>query len=234
MRARFASVLLTLVLASPGLAQVVVPNSYENTAGGGSFLGPLSSAFRIYQLIIDDSQLTDLVGEQLASITWRLLPSATVNWPTADVNISNYDILLSNSVDPVNRSLTFANNVVGAQTLVRTGPLLIPAGSFKAESSPQPFGLELVFDTPYLYTGGNLLIELRKSTFTGTSASTDALLTSNPDYGNLVSAAWSGTSGATSGSQGNAVVTRINTIVPEPATLSAAMGGLALLIRRRR
>lgn len=236
---RKQSVLATGALAAIALAtpafSVVVPNASENTAGGGTFLGPLSNSPRIYQLLIDDSQLTAQVGQQLNSITWRLLPSATASFPSADQSFANFDIRLSGSVEPSARSLTFADNVVGTQTLVRTGPLAVPLGSFKDDdTSPQPFGMEVEFQTPYLYTGGNLLIELRHTGISGGSSSVDAILTSNPMYGTLVSAAWSGTAGSPTGAQGNAVITQIGVLVPEPGTMSLAAIGLTMLGRRRR
>jgi len=81
------------------------------------------------------------------------------------------NIRLSESVEPSARSLTFANNVVGAQTLVRSGSLTIPTASFKTNpTAPHPFGFLIQFDTPYTYSGGNLLLELRTTGHNGTSS----------------------------------------------------------------
>jgi hypothetical protein len=226
---------LTLALSlSSAVSAVVVPNAFENTVGGGSFLGPLSTAQRTYQLLIDESQLTGLLGQQINSVTWRLLPAATADWPAADVNYADFDIYLGPSVDPSARSLTFALNYAGPQTQVRNGPLNVPAGSFDSGSSPNAFGLPFTFDTPYLYNGGDLLVELRHTGHGATSASNDAILTANPAYGTLVSAAWSTSSTATSGSQGNAIITQFG-LVPEPASMLVGVVGIGLLsIRRRR
>jgi hypothetical protein len=135
-------------------------------------------------------------------------------------------------VAPADRSLTFANNVVGAQTLVRSGGLTVPASSFSAGASPNAFGLAIGFDTGYLYTGGNLLIEIRHTGFTGTSRSTDAMLATGgaaQGYGTLFSAAWSSSYTGTSGSQGNFSVLQISS-VPEPGAwlmLATGLAGLA-------
>jgi hypothetical protein len=229
---RIVATLVVALLVSPALA-AVVPNDRENTAGNATFLGPLASAARTYQLLIDDTQLTGLAGQQLSGITWRLSSSATANFPAADSNFASFDVRLSDSVDPVNRSLTFANNVVGAQTLVRSGPLTIPAGSFPATTAPHPFGMVINFDTPYNYTGGNLLIELRHTGLVGGSSSVDAISTSTAPYGTGVSAAWTSSYTGVTGAQGNAVITMIS-VVPEPGAVSLALGGALLALRRRR
>jgi hypothetical protein len=118
----------------------VIPPEYTNTPGTHTFLGPLSNANRTYQLLIHESLLTDLLNKEIHAIAWRIPTSATANWPAADVVFSTYDIYLSESVTPANRSFTFADNVVGTQTLVRSGPLNIAAGTYRFGSVPNDFG----------------------------------------------------------------------------------------------
>jgi hypothetical protein len=196
-------------------AVYVIPPAYSGTAGGASFLGPLSNSQRTYQMLIRDSILTGLVGQNITALTWRLLPSASSNWPAADVTFTNYDIYLSGSVAPENRSFTFADNVVGVQRKVRSGPLTITAGSFPFGGNPTTFGTDIMFDSTYLYTGGHLLIELRHTGFTGTSASVDAAGTSAPGYAFLFSSCWVGSYTATTGGlQGNFCIARLNTSPP--------------------
>jgi hypothetical protein len=241
MYARALVVSAALLAGASAHANVLstVPNAFAAAPGTGVFLGPLVSSGRTYQLLIDSSQLTAHLGNEMTAISFRLPASATAAWPAADVNFGAYDIRLSGSVAPSDRSLTFANNVVGAQTLVRSGALSIPAGSFSAGASPNAFGLSIGFDSGYLYTGGNLLIEIRHTGFTGTSASVDAMLATGgaaQGYGTLFSAAWTGSYTGLSGSQGNFAVLQISS-VPEPATLlSMALGlaGLAGFMARRR
>ncbi|MEO8210352.1 MAG: hypothetical protein ABI840_07300 [bacterium] len=187
-------------------APQVVPNAYAAITGTGTFLGPLSNAQRTYQLLIQASQITDLVGTNLTGLSMRIPASSTANWPLADVTFSNYDIYLSGSVEPSARSLTFANNIVGPQTQVRSGSLSILANSYTFGSSPNAFGPEITFNTPWLYTGGNVLVEIRHQGFTGTSRSTDAISTSTGGYGTLISACWTGSYTGTAGAQGNFTV----------------------------
>jgi hypothetical protein len=222
-----------LLVCAPSLA-VVVPNDRAFVAGTAGFLGPMSSAARTYQLLIDSSQISALVGADIAGVRWRLTSGASAAFPAVDSTFTDYDIRLSLSVDPSQRSLTFANNVAGPQTLVRSGPLTIPAGSFPVTPpAPHPFGPTILFNTPYLYTGGDLLLEIRHTGLSGGSASVDAISTSTAPYGTGVSAAWTSSYTGTSGSQGNAVVTEF-VLVPEPGTMSLAFGALMLIGARRR
>ncbi|MFZ1323399.1 MAG: hypothetical protein WAT71_17740 [Ignavibacteria bacterium] len=196
----------------------VVPPAYKNANGDLSFTGPLAADSRTYQMLIHSSQLTDYTGKKLTSIAWRLPASAGSNWPAANVTISNYRIYLSGSVDPANRSLAyFADNATGPQTLVRSGSLFIPAGSYPSGTSPNSFAPEIIFDIPYSYTGGNLLIEIRQSGFIGTTQTVDAISSFVPGYGIQYSACWKSTDTATYGAgSGNFSIAKIFTaeIVP--------------------
>jgi hypothetical protein len=240
MRLMFCSALagLCLAAAAPVHASVqsVVPNAFAGAPGTSTFLGPYASAPRTYQLLIAESQLTQHLGNEMTAISFRLPASAVGDWPDVDISYTSYDIRLSGSVNPGDRSLTFADNVVGTQTLVRSGGLTVPAGSFASGSSPNPFGLQLNFDTGYLYTGGNLLIEIRHTGFSGTSRSVDAMLATGGaanGYGSLFSAAWTGSYTGLTGVQGNFSVVQISSI-PEPGTVLLFAAGVAGLLARRR
>lgn len=216
--------------AHAGIRQVV-PSNYENAPGTGVFIGPLASTARTYQLLMHESLLTGLVGLELTGLTFRIPANATVPWPASDAFYSNYDIYLSNSVDPSARSLTFADNVVGAQTQVRSGSLLFGAGDFPSGVTPNDFGPTIGFDSGYVYNGGNLLVEIRHTGSTATSRSVDALTTSTPGYGSLFSAAWQSGYEATTGLQGNFSIIQF-TAVPTPG--AAALLGMGLLATGRR
>ncbi len=213
----------------------VVPAAFENTPGTGTFLGPLANSQRTYQLLIHESLLTNILGHQLTGLSWRLPTSATGAWPTADVSFANYDIYLSGSVAPADRSLTFADNIVGAQTQVRSGALDIPTSSYPFGGLPvNDFGPTIGF-SPYVYSGGHLLVEIRHTGFSGTSRSVDALIATGGaanGYGTLFSAAWTGNYAGVSGSQGNFSIFEFSTVVPSPGGL--AVLGLALIGAGRR
>ncbi len=106
--------LLMLGTAMQAQTSVQVPDASASVSG--AFIGPYANAARTYQMIIDDSQLTALNGKYLTSIAFRLNSSASANWPATDATYGNYDIYLSDGVEPANRQLNFAANVVGTQT----------------------------------------------------------------------------------------------------------------------
>lgn len=210
----FSLLLLSIVLHAQqttqsqlALFEKVVPGAYTSTVGTGVFLGPLTGSARTYQMLIAASELTDLAGKNLTSISFRLSGSASAAWPASQATFNNYDIYLSGSVQPAVRSLTFANNVSGTQTLVRSGALVIPAGAFTFGSAPNAFTFDINFNTAYLYTGGNLLVEIRHS---GSNLGTgvDALITSTAGYATVYSACWTGSYTGTAGAQGNFAVTK--------------------------
>jgi hypothetical protein len=205
----------------------VVPTEYAGIPGTHSFAGPLATSQRTYQLLIHQDQLATLIGQDLTAIVWRIPASATGNWPTAEVIFTSYDIYLSGSVPPSDRSLIFAENIVGPQTQVRTGGLTIPASAYPSGGSPNGFGPEITFNDPYLYTGGHLLIEIRHTGFTGTSRSIDAVGTAISGYGTQFSACWQTGYTATSGLQGNFGVVQISfgTSLPSQVELISPENG---------
>lgn len=170
----------------------------------------LCKASRTYQLIIDDSQLTTLVGKYLTSISFRLPSNATSSWHATDATFSNYEVFLSNGVEPVDRQFNFSANVVGTQTQVRSGSLVVPAGALTSGSDPNAFSYDIVFNTPYLYNSGqNLVIEIRHTGNDVGSRSTNSTGTSTAGYGTLYTACWQGTSGVV---QGNFSFVKINAV----------------------
>lgn len=199
----------------------VIPPDYTTTPGTSTFLGPLANAARTYQLLIHQSLLTDLIDKEIQGISWRLPTSATAHWPTADVTYSAYDIYLSGSVAPQDRSLTFASNVVGPQVQVRSGPYTARQDEYTFGNTPNNFGPAILFNNFYLYTGGHLLIEIRHQGFTGTSRSVDAIGTAVPGYATLFSALWQSSYTPTTGSQGNFSVVALTYDDPIPVELTS-------------
>jgi hypothetical protein len=179
---------------------VTVPNLTTT----GAFTGPFANSTRTYQMIIDDSQLTALNGQYLTSISFRLPSTASNPWPAANTTYPDYQIYLSDGVEPANRQLNFAANIVGTQTQVRSGSLLIPAGSVSNNGN---FTFEITFNTPYLYTGTNLVIEVRHTGSDGSTTSIAAVGTSTSGYGSLFTGCWASTGSVM---QGNFTYVKIN------------------------
>ncbi|TVS05121.1 MAG: hypothetical protein EA423_06995 [Phycisphaerales bacterium] len=185
-----------------GQNSIVVPNAFETQAGTGAFLGPLSNAPRTNQLIIHASQLQDIVGQDITGLSWRRTQSVTAAWPAETVTYFSYDILLSDGVDPAFRQFDFGANVVGPQTQVRSGELVISPFAFPGGTVPAEFGVDILFDTPWTYAGGNLVIEIIHTGFSGTSTSVDAITASTGGplgYLTDFAAIWQGTGGVVQG-----------------------------------
>lgn len=196
----FTLSMILLFFIAKAQTSVTVPNLTTT----GAFTGPFANSTRTYQMIIDDSQLTALNGQYLTSISFRLPSTASNPWPAANTTYPDYQIYLSDGVEPANRQLNFAANIVGTQTQVRSGSLLIPAGSVSNNGN---FTFEITFNTPYLYTGTNLVIEVRHTGSDGSTTSIAAVGTSTSGYGSLFTGCWASTGSVM---QGNFTYVKIN------------------------
>jgi hypothetical protein len=223
--------------ASVAVADVVVPNAYAavqaSTSGLNTFIRDSGNP-RTGQLLINASQLTGVVGQQIAGITWRLWSGGTVAYPAANATWADYTINVGPGVAFGSQTTTFATNFAAAPTTVRSGPLTISAGAFPTGGTPRAFGVPVMFGSPYLYTGGNLCIEIRHTGSSIVNATTDFLevaLTTDPLYNTQIWSATATGNAATTGAQANFTVSNLIT-VPAPSTL-AVLGVLALGRRRR-
>ncbi|MEZ6233285.1 MAG: PEP-CTERM sorting domain-containing protein [Phycisphaerales bacterium] len=234
-RTVFAASLFVLAAGSAAQA-LVVPNGLENTEADGTFsLTTSSTAGRTFQLSMAANQLTSLVGQQITGLQWRLNGAASANWPPVDVSYAFWDVFMGPGVAPSAMSSTFADNFTGAATQVRSGGAMFTAGSFTAGGSPNAFGPALNFTSPYLYTGGDLIIEMRFAQQIGatTQSAFDAVLASGGPangWGVDYAGRWTGNAAGTTGNNGNFLVTNL-VAVPAPASL--ALLGLGLAARRR-
>lgn len=212
--------LSTLAALSMAQTTTVAPTDFETTSTNGTFLGPMATSVRKLQLMIAPTELVAHLGRQINAISFRIPTSATANWPVADATSSTFEVRLSACVEIPFRTITFASNVVGAQTLCRSGSLTYPSGSFTFGGNPNAFGPDITFSTTYPYNGGPLMIEISMSGFApGGSRSVEAVLaTGGPAgvYGTKVTGIWASSLAATTGSQANFCVTRIKSVSNEP------------------
>lgn len=239
------AICVILSLVGSSRADVVVPNGAVGVDGDGTFsLTSTGAAGRTFQMTIAAGQLTGLVGQQLTGLQWRQNGGGSAAWPPVDANFASWDIFLGPGVSPALMGTTFANNFTGSPTQVRNGPLTFPAGSFTFGSSPNAFGPVLNFTTPYVYSGGDLAIEMRFAQQTGatTQSPLDAYLASGGPgngWGVDFSARWTANSAGTTGGNGNFLVTNlVATPIPEPTSLafagvSCAMAAVWNKLRRR-
>ncbi|HVZ16651.1 MAG TPA: GC-type dockerin domain-anchored protein [Terriglobales bacterium] len=149
--------------------QIVIPNALASTDGNSAKNELTSNSARHCQLMIASSQLTGLnVGDQITGLGWRLDVGATpvTTWPSTSATYTQFDVTLARAATSVpTMSTIYAANLASPQ-LVRSGPLTIAVGSFDGSTaSPgiNPFTTLVTFSTPYVYQGGDLVIDIVRS-----------------------------------------------------------------------
>ncbi len=232
-----AAICFALLLVWTARADVVVPNSAAGVEADGTFaLTTTGATGRTYQFTIDSGQLSGLIGQNIVGLQWRLNGIATAAWPPANTSYASWDIFLGPGVDPSAMSNTFASNFTAAPTQVRSGAHAITAGSYPFGSSPNAFGPTLGFTSPFLYTGGDLAIEMRFAQQVGatTQSPFDAV---NPSggpgngWGVDFSSRFTGSATGTTGSNANFLVT--NLVVPEPSSIALVSISIAVALCRK-
>lgn len=187
----FTVFLSILMLPSSITAQSSFCILPTNSGEDGAFQGPYSNNPRRFQMLIAHAPISTLTNKYLTSISFRLQDSYTNSWPLSDTTFSSYEIYLSKGVTPSNMQMNFAANINGTQTMVKSGSHTIPAGSIHGGNSITQFNYTFVFDTPYLYTGGNLVIEIRHTGSNNpNSIPSKAVYTNSSLYGTYFSACW--------------------------------------------
>jgi len=221
-----AAVLFTVLALAPAVEAGVVatPNAYATIpAPGGlglnTFIRDLNNP-RTGQLLIHALELTALpAGSQVTGMTYRMFAGGT-SFPPADATWADYTIRVGEG-GPLPGSTTFANNFVGVPTIVKTGPLTFTTGSFPVGGSPNPWGTDIVFTTPFIYNSGNLCIEVRHTGSNITNAAThflEAVATTDPNYNTRVWSATATGATATTGAVATYTVTRLQ-VIPSPVEL---------------
>ncbi len=215
------AVAVAACFSSVGIASAqsieVVPPSSENVAAG--FFGntiPLGASTGTYQALYMPSQLVGLpIGGKITSLQMRLYNDATAPWPTSSGTITNYRISLgSSNLTADTLSTTFANNITNP-VLVRSGSFSLDANAYPGGAAtgttPEAWGPVITFSTPYTYTGGPLVIEVRSTGFNGAFNFADA----TPSTSISKSVFTASSDAATTGSIGNSpIVMRLGITPP--------------------
>ncbi len=237
---RFAAGVAVLLLAaasSPAQVVVVVPNVFTDAEGPGSNNTLIRNQGnpRTAELLFNANQLANLLGLQITGITYRLstLPGG---YPLQTTTWADYRISLGPSVAPNQATGTFATNFTASPTLVRSGPLTVPPFAWQATggAGPNPWGIEITFTTPYLYTGGHLGILVSHPGSDNPSEGNsllDAAVNTSPGFGTDYRMFTATTFNAASGTEtGFPTVVRLTAVNPVPEPSSVALVSLAALI----
>ena len=197
-----ATAAVTVNVLSPPMA-VVAPNNYTNTSGNGGLNTLVRSTNnpRTYQMQFTPDALGGLpIGARITGLGFRLRPSEIADFPSNTTSWSDYEMTLAQAANPIDSmSTTFQANLLNP-VLVKSGPLSIGPATFTTGQNPNPFATMIVFDTPYVYQGGDLMMNfMHTGSDSAATALLDALGPTVPGYGTSFRALSATTFDATDG-----------------------------------
>ncbi|MEY2427260.1 MAG: hypothetical protein QOJ40_145 [Verrucomicrobiota bacterium] len=222
------------VLAGPALPPLVVaPDDYTSVAGNGTLNTLVRSIGmpRTYQMQFTPDAMGGLpAGARITQLLFRVSTNTGANFPVATVTWSDYEVTLAQAAKTIaTMSATFQANLLNP-VLVKDGAISIGANRFTAGGNPNAFGALVVLDTPYVYQGGDLVMQF---THTGSDSTNtaflDAATSGAPGYGTSFRAFSANTFGATSGSA--ASVTIVGIVFTPTITQTIAHTGNQVIIK---
>jgi hypothetical protein len=231
-------VLVSLVCAGANGATIVAPASLTSIEGNGG--GPIAwhstGQARTYQLQYSPTALGGMTtGTTIKGLSFRLNGGSAAS-PASAGSFTDYNITLAEATTTIAaRSATFAANMANP-VLVRSGALSVGAGSFPGGATPNAFGMQIPFTTPYVYQGGDLVIHITHNGTSNGALTLDLDANSATGYGVHYRASSFSSFNAVAADNPSfaAAIVRLETEIPEPATLSLiGLTGL-MLVRRRK
>ncbi len=98
-------------------------------------------------------------GDLITGFDFR---SATIGAaaPAAFVSITNFEVTLGTASGAINRMGNVFGNNFATRQVVRSGPFGIAQNNLPPAGSADPWGIFVEFDVPYVYTGGDLIIQI--------------------------------------------------------------------------
>ena len=176
------SVCVALALSAGALAQTAtMPAGVDTVAGSGGYSNFFRSLARSMQLEMDDTGVAAAgitPGTRITGISWRD-PSwqAFATWPAAGLTATfqNYDITMSQSTRSSSQGLstTYTDNIATDAVAVRAGQLVLQSGFLPGGAvtpNVNAWGGVIQFTTPYVYTGGHLLLTIRHTGAVGSGS----------------------------------------------------------------
>jgi len=239
MKVRIAVVLISLLLAplAHALDAFVLPSASEAVEGDSNNAIPFSIGggnARYQQVYLDD----DIPPGPFPIYGIAFRPNgAGPAQPSFAYEIPDVDIFLGTTAQGENLATEFALNIGAVYTLMASGPLPLASAASGPGGGPLDFDIEIWFDQPFAYTGGNLLLDVFVQPYTsGGSPIFDAVNLDADPVGRMYSAGLTGGSvdATTGAADTQGLVTKFMR-VPEPAgSAAAALAALAALMRARR
>ncbi|HEY5910552.1 MAG TPA: hypothetical protein VJA21_08110 [Verrucomicrobiae bacterium] len=197
-------------------ATVVVPDDFAAAAGttGVNTLLRNSGNPRTYQMQLTPTALGGLpIGAQITELRFRLGTSTApgTTFPATNITWSDYEVTLAQAANPIAAMSTdFAANMI-SPVRVKDGALSLRAKTFTTSAGINPFCSLVVFDTPYVYQGGDLIMLFSHpgSDSTSTPPYLDSVSSSTPGYGAAFRALTASSFHAASGSQASLSIAQI-------------------------
>jgi hypothetical protein len=162
-----------MVVAAGAYAQTaVVPAGVNGLAGTGGYSNFFRNLARSVQIEMDASVVTAagiapstrITGISFRNPSYQVFPT----WPATGLTatFTNYDVTLSRSTRSSAQGLstTYTDNIGPDAVMVRSGGLALPSGFLPGGAltpNVNPWSGVITFTTPFLYTGGNLLLTIR-------------------------------------------------------------------------
>ena len=202
-----------MIVVLPGPTTVVAPDDYTTVAGNTSLNTLIrgTNLPRTYQMQFTPDAMGSLpAGARITGLRFRLGINAAVSFPEATVAWSDYEVRLAQAANSItSMSTTFSANLLNP-ALVKDGTLSIVANNFSYGSNPNPFSTLMTLDTPYVYQGGDLVMQF---THTGSDSTNttflDAVSSAAPGYGTSFRAISASTFAATTGAAASVTIVEI-------------------------
>ena len=202
------------VLAGPAVPpSVVAPDDYTSVAGNTG-LNTLVRGIglpRTYQMQFTPDALGGLpAGARITELLFRVSTNTAANFPLAAVTWSDYEVTLAQAANPISSMSTNFQANLQNPVLVKDGALSIGANQFSAGGNPNSFGTLVVLDTPYVYQGGDLVMQFtHNGSDSANTAFLDAASPSSPGYGTSFRAFSASAFDATSGTAASVTIVEI-------------------------
>jgi outer membrane protein assembly factor BamB len=209
----------------PDPIAVVAPVNYTSAAGnlGANTLVRSTNSPRTFQMQFTPAALGGLpVGARITALGFRLLTNNPTDFPTTTTAWSDYEVTLAQAANPIaSMSTTFQANLLNP-VLVRSGPLSVATGIFTTSHNPNPFATMLVFNTPYIYQGGDLMMHfIHTGSDSALTAFLDSASSAAPGYGTSFRAVSANTNVTTTGTA-NSPITIVEIVFTTTRITSAA------------
>lgn len=236
------AVLIGMATGAAGQARAdfaVAPSGYTSTSGGNMLSTLLNSGARTFQEMFFPDQTGTVPGipggSTITQVAFRLASTqATVG---RELDFADYSVQLGS--EPFVPSESFTGNITANTVTVRSGALSIAANTLQGGSnSVNPFSFVISFTTPFVYTGGILVLTVRH---TGNGV-TSPFLDSAPISSGASTRYATGATATDPTSGGPNPIAQFQftpAVVPEPASatlcgLAGMMTWAAIAVGRRR